>query len=128
MYRATFVIVPLLLLTGCASHRYTIVGESDTSKAIAVSIMKTSTGGDAVRLYYTELTGNDTEFIWDRRIDDKGAQVEAWFELKNSSGRKTVYTLPPDRRVRLKLDTKHDSVVVEETKIDGKKHQLIGKS
>lgn len=121
MIRISIISFTLLWLVGCG-HRYTIVGESDTSKAIAVSIMKTGTG-EPTRLYYTELTGNDTEFIWDRRIEDKDAQIEAWFELKDRPGRPTVYTLPPDKHVRVKLDRADDRVVVEETKIDGQKHQ-----
>jgi hypothetical protein len=112
----------LLLLSGCG-HRYIIVGESDTSKAIAVSIMKTGHGGPQ-RLYYTELTGNDTEFTWDRFVDDREAQVEAWFTPKNRPSPSTIYTLPPDKHVRLKLDIDDDRVVVEETKLRDNKLQF----
>ncbi|HKQ50060.1 MAG TPA: hypothetical protein VJZ71_18435 [Phycisphaerae bacterium] len=121
MSRPILLIVPLAMFAGCG-HRYMIVGESDTSKAIAVSIMKTG-HGEPHRLYYTELTGNDTEFVWDRRVDDTDAQVEAWFEPKDRPGPPTVYTLPPEKHVRLKLDIDDGRVVVEETKIDGQEHQ-----
>lgn len=121
MHVTRTVIASCLLLAGCG-HHYSIVGESDTGKGIAVSIMKVGSG-PPVRLYYTELTGNDTEFVYDANVDDKDARVEAWFELKEHPGHHTVYTLPPGRHVRLQLDRKHDQVVVEETKIDGKKHQ-----
>lgn len=117
----TLIAVPLFVLAGCG-HRYTIVGESDTNKPIAVSIMKTAPG-EPVQLYFTELTGNDTEFIWDRRIYDKDAQIEAWFELKERPGRPTVYAVPPDHHIRLKLDRDGDRVFVEQTRIDGKIHQ-----
>jgi uncharacterized protein (DUF4415 family) len=121
MNQAKVSLVSCLFLAGCG-HRYILVGESDTSKPIAVSIMKTG-HGEPTRLYYTELTGNDTEFVWDRRVDDTDAQVEAWFEAKDRPGRPTVYALPPEKRVRLKLDIDDGRVVVEETKIDGKKYQ-----
>lgn len=117
MCRYRLSIATCLLLTGCG-HRYMVVGESDTDKPIAINIMKTG-HGEPTRLYYTELTGNDTEFVWDRSVDDTDAQVEAWFELKDRPGRPTVYTLPPEKRVRLKLDIDDGRVVVEETKIDG---------
>lgn len=115
------VVLGLVLFTGCGRH-YMLVGESDTGKPISVSIMKSREGGQPVRLFYTELTGNDTEFVWDQHVDDKDAHVEVWFELRDHLGKRTVYALPPDKKVRLKLDRKDDGVVVEETRIDGKKH------
>src|SRR5262245_23050061 len=107
MKRFAILFAAMLLIGGCG-RRYTLVCESDTSKAISVSIMKSHGGATPTRIYYTELTGNDTEFIWDQFVNDEGAQVEAWFELRDRPGRKTVYTLPPDHRVRLKLDRKDD--------------------
>ncbi|MEK6642882.1 MAG: hypothetical protein AABZ08_03170 [Planctomycetota bacterium] len=121
MNTTRFTLTSLIALTGCTRH-YMVVGESDTSKPIAVSIMKSYGDGQPVRLFYTELTGNDTEFVWDQHVDDEGAHVEAWFELRDNPGRRTVYAIPPDKKVRLKLDRKDDGVVVEETRIDGKKH------
>ena len=119
--KGEFLVLACGLLTAGCGHRYSIVGESDTKLPIAVSIMKTAPG-EPVRLYYTELTGNDTEFVWDRYVDDRDAQVEAWFTPKNRPSPSTIYTLPPEKHVRLKLDIDDDRVVVEESKIDGKKH------
>ncbi len=120
MKRTRFSVAGMLLLTGCG-HHYMLVGESDTSKPISVSIMKCG-NGDPEKLFYTELTGNDTVFIWDKNVEGQDVHVEAWFELRDHPGKRTVYTLPPDKKVRLKLDRKDDGVVVEETRIDGKKH------
>ena len=112
MCRFGWLFVPIVLFTGCG-HRYMLTGESDTSKPIAVSIMKTG-HGEPQRLYYTELTGNDTEFVWDRFVDDREAQVEAWFTPKNRRSPSTIYALPPDQHVRLKLDIDDDRVVVDQ--------------
>ena len=122
MRHGRLTLISCLFFAGCG-HRYMIVGESDTSKAIAVSIMKTG-HGEPTRLYFTELTGNGTEFVWDRRVDDTDAQIEAWFEPKDRPGRPTVYTLPPEKRVRLKLDIDDGQVVVEDTKIEVKQPLL----
>jgi hypothetical protein len=121
MPKVPLALIAFAFLAGCGRH-YHVVGESDTSKPIAVSIMKSPEGGAPTRLYYTELTGNDTEFVWDHHINDKDAYIEAWFELRDRPGKRTVYAIPPDKKVRLKLDRKDDGVVVEETRIDGNKH------
>ncbi len=67
MNTTRFTLTSLIALTGCTRH-YMVVGESDTSKPIAVSIMKSYGDGQPVRLFYTELTGNDTEFVWDQTV------------------------------------------------------------
>lgn len=118
MNRSVLTLVVLFLPLGCG-HHYRIVGESDTSEPIAVSIMKAAPSAEPTRIYYTELTGNDTIFVFDERVPDADARVEAWFALKRRPGRHTVYALPPDRRVRVKLDEDDDAVVIEETIIDG---------
>ena len=118
MNRHALLIVGLLSVTGCG-HRYILVGESDTNDGIAISVMKLCPGEPPARIYYTELTGNDTIFTWDERVEGSDVHVEAWFELKRNPGDKTVYALPPGKRVRLKLDEDDDRVVIEETRIDG---------
>jgi len=118
MIRHVFFLGVLPALAGCG-HHYTLVGESDTSDGIAISVMKVCPGEAPVRLYYTELTANDTIFTWDERVEESDVRVEAWFELKRNPGQKTVYALPPGGRVRLKLDEDDDRVVIEETRIDG---------
>jgi len=105
------------LLTGCG-HQYRVVGESDTSKPIAVKIMKVKEGSPPAQLYYTELTGNDTEFVFDQMVDDSGARVEAWFSLRDDQRPPTIYTLPPGKRVRLELDENSQGVAVEKTTIE----------
>jgi hypothetical protein len=107
-----------IMSAGCG-HQYRIVGESDTSDPIAVSVMKLRPGLPPERVYYTELTANDTVFTFDERVSESDARVEAWFELRNNPASRTVYTLPPGKRLRVKLDENDERVVIEETKIDG---------
>ena len=116
-YSAAWVL-PSLFLIGCG-QQYRIVGESDTNDPIAVSIMKVCPGEEPVRLYYTELTANDTVFSFDERVPESDARVEAWFELRNRPESRTIYSLPPGKKLRVKLDEDDDRVVIEETKIDG---------
>ena len=118
MRRVTGAALLAIVFAGCG-HQYRIVGESDTDDAIAVSIMKLRPGLPPERIYYTELTANDTVFSFDERVSESDAQVEAWFELRNNPASRTVYSLPPGKRLRVKLDEDDNRVVIEETKIDG---------
>lgn len=117
MNRSAYAFVSCLLLAGCG-QQYRIVGESDTSKPIAVSVMKTCPGEAPVRLYYTELTSNGTYFTFDQYVKEPDARVEGWFELRNRPGSRTIYALPPGKELRVKLDENDDRIVVEETRIE----------
>jgi len=118
MQRVTMVALMAITSAGCG-HQYRIVGESDTNDPIAVSVMKLRPGLPPERIYYTELTANDTVFTFDERVSESDARVEAWFELRNNPASRTVYTLPPGKRLRVKLDEDDNRVVIEETRIDG---------
>ena len=117
MKRVTFAMAVAFLSTGC-SHHYTLVCESDTSKAIAIEVVRLHSAGGPEQLFYTELTANDTICTYDGHVL-AGSQVEARFHLKRNPADQTVYNLPPGRRVRLKLDRDDNRVVIEETIIDG---------
>lgn len=111
-------LIIILWTVGCG-QQYRIVGESDTSDPIAVSIMKLRPGVPPERIYYTELTANDTVFSFNQNVSESDARVEAWFELRDRPESRTIYSLPPGKKLRLKLDEDDDRVVVEETRIDG---------
>lgn len=118
MRRISMAMLLAVIVVGCG-HQYRIAGESDTNDPIAVSVMKLRPGLPPERIYYTELTSNDTVFTFDERVSESDARVEAWFELRNNPASRTVYTLPPGKRLRVKLDEDDERVVIEETKIDG---------
>lgn len=61
----------------------------------------------------------DTIFTFDQRVTEPDARVEAWCEFRNNPASRTVYALPPGKKLRVKLDEHNDHVVIEETKIDG---------